>query len=113
MEDLDANAYPAFIRGPGIRVVAFLAAWCPPCDAVRPLLRRLAAELRDRGAVGVVDVDRHGELAGELGVNLVPRLVFYEGGQPLGTVDGVTDYDTLRRMFRRGLSGMPARALQG
>lgn len=62
-------------------VVDFWAEWCGPCHMIAPTLEALAAEFRGTAKVGKVNVDEHGALAARFGIQSIPTLLFFHGGQ--------------------------------
>ena len=60
-------------------LVDFNATWCPPCQALHPILGELAEE-SDAYKVVTVDVDDEAALAGASGVSSIPCLVFFRDG---------------------------------
>jgi thioredoxin 1 len=60
-------------------LVQFTARWCPPCNAMKPGLARLAARLEGSLVVAQVDVDESPDLAVRHGVRGVPTLVIFRG----------------------------------
>jgi len=75
-------------------VADFYADWCGPCQALEPMVERLAAETD--AVVAKVDVDAHQELAMEYGVRGVPTLVYFAGGEQADRTVGVPAESTLQ-----------------
>jgi thioredoxin 1 len=69
-------------------LVDFWATWCGPCRAVAPTLEALAIEYADKLKVVKLDVDEFGELAGQFGVQSIPTLILFKGGQPVERLIG-------------------------
>ena len=61
-------------------LVDFNATWCPPCQALHPILDELAEE-SDAYKIVTVDVDDEATLAGAYGVSSIPCLVFFRDGK--------------------------------
>ena len=62
-------------------LVDFWAPWCGPCRAVAPHLQSLAAEEAGRLIVVKVNTDQHQRTAGQLGVQGIPTLAVWKGGE--------------------------------
>jgi len=69
-------------------LVDFWAAWCGPCRAVAPTLDALAVEFAGRLKVVKLDVDEAGDVAGQFGVQSIPTLMLFKGGQPVERLVG-------------------------
>ena len=63
-------------------VVDFWAAWCGPCRMIAPELESLAAERPDLKVVKV-DVDANPDAAARYGIQGVPTIALFRGGQPV------------------------------
>jgi len=80
---------------PNIKIVAFTATWCGPCQTVKPLL----IEIKALGVeVQVVDIDAQPVLAQRYGVTRVPTfLLLVAGREAARTYDVLTALAWSRR----------------
>jgi len=62
-------------------LVDFWAEWCGPCKMLAPVLDEIAAENAGRAKVAKVNVDTHPEIAARYGVQSVPALIYFAGGE--------------------------------
>jgi thioredoxin 1 len=69
-------------------LVDFWAAWCGPCRAVAPTVEALASEYAGKLKVVKLDVDESGDVAGQYGVQSIPTLILFKGGQPVERLVG-------------------------
>ena len=81
-------------------LVDFTAPWCPPCRLMSPIVEQLADEFKDRVAVGQLDVDQNGPLAGQYGVMAVPTLIVFKGGEPVFRQVGLASKERLAGKLR-------------
>ena len=64
-------------------IVDFYADWCGPCRSIAPVLEELAAEYGNQIVIYKVNTDKERELAGALGIQSLPSLLFIPmKGQP-------------------------------
>ena len=68
-------------------IVDFWAEWCGPCHAVAPVLDRIAEE-RPELRVVKVNIDEEQELAWRYGVQSIPTIVLFKGGEPAAAAVG-------------------------
>lgn len=87
----------AFVERNDPVLVDFYADWCGPCQAIEPVVERIAAETE--AAVAKVDVDAHGALAAEYGVRGVPTFVAFRDGEPVERLVGGHDGSRLRAVL--------------
>src|SRR5688572_26327251 len=69
-------------------LVDFYADWCAPCRAIAPSVAAVGQENRGRMLVVKVDTERHGRMAGRLGVQGIPALFVFQGGRVAGQKAG-------------------------
>ena len=78
-------------------LVDFNAEWCPPCQALHPILEELAEETDDFKIVSV-DIDDQDELAEEYEVSSIPCLIAFKDGEELDRRIGLQPKKRLMKM---------------
>ena len=71
-------------------LVDFWAEWCGPCKMIAPLLDEIAAERAGHVKVAKVNVDADPVLAARYGIQCIPTLLYFAGGQLRDQTIGVT-----------------------
>ena len=62
-------------------LVDFTAEWCVPCKIVDPIIESLMPEMDGRAKVFKLDIDDSPEIYGQLRVNGVPHVLFFNNGE--------------------------------
>jgi thioredoxin 1 len=70
-------------------LVDFWAEWCGPCKMLAPALDEIAAEQVGRVKVAKVNVDASPELAARYGIQSIPTLLYFAGGEVRDKTVGV------------------------
>ncbi|MCX7712443.1 MAG: thioredoxin [Chthoniobacterales bacterium] len=62
-------------------LVDFWAPWCGPCRQIAPLIEDIAKQYEGKLRVVKVNVDVSPKLATEYGINAIPALFIFKGGE--------------------------------
>lgn len=79
-------------------LVDFWSHQCPPCRQQLPILEKLS---NDGFKVAKVLIDDEPELAVHYGVNALPTLMLFKGGEPIDKLIGLQRYETLVKFFNK------------
>jgi thioredoxin 1 len=84
MIEATEQSFPTEVeQAPGLVLVDFHAAWCGPCQQLRPLLEQFGQQRADLKVVGV-DFDRAPNVAVKYGVRALPTLILFKDGKAVG-----------------------------
>ena len=76
------------LEAEGPVLVDFWAVWCGPCRAIAPAVDAVADEFSGRAKVFKLNVDENPEIAGRYGVQSIPTLIVFKGGQKVNELVG-------------------------
>ena len=62
-------------------LVDFWATWCGPCKMLGPVISQIANEYEGKVKVGKVNVDEEEELAAQYGIQSIPTVLLFKGGE--------------------------------
>src|SRR5271154_6595732 len=71
-------------------LVDFWAEWCGPCKMLAPALDEIAVEQAGRVKIAKVNVDANPALAARFGIQSIPTLLYFAGGEARDKTVGVT-----------------------
>ena len=89
----DADDFDDLVADRDVVLVDFYADWCGPCQMMEPAMKAVAADTD--AAVVKVDVDTHQALAAEYGVQGIPTLLVFAGGELADRMVGAQSEDAL------------------
>jgi thioredoxin 1 len=95
IEITDESFESAVLQADKPVLIDFWAVWCGPCRMVAPVVEELAGELEDKLTVGKLDVDNNREVATRYGIQSIPTLMLFKGGEMVERIIGAVDKRTL------------------
>ena len=91
--ELNPQTFPNFVAS-GLALVDFWAPWCGPCRMQIPILDQVAQKMPEV-KIGKINVDDHGDLAAQFGVNTLPYLVIFKDGRKVSDFVGMRQAQAL------------------
>ena len=78
-------------------LVDFWAEWCGPCHAVAPVLDKIAEERASELKLVKVNIDENQNLAIKYGIQSIPAMVLFKGGEPAAAAIGAQPKPALEK----------------
>ena len=96
-------------------LVDFWAEWCGPCKMLAPVLDDIATEKAGQIKVAKVNVDQNPELGARYGIQSIPTLLYFVGGELRDQSVGATSKRALLTHFgsAKGVAGAGLADLEG
>ena len=84
----DATFETSVLKSDKPVLVDFWATWCGPCKAMAPMLEELAGEHAGDLTIAKIDVDANAETTQRYGIQSVPTMIVFKGGEPVSVMVG-------------------------
>jgi|SRR5690625_3169470 len=104
-EVTDGTFEQEVLQDDGVVLVDFWAPWCGPCQTLGPIVDELANDYESRAKILKLNVDDNPQTAAQYGVQSIPTMIFYRGGEPQGQVVGVQPKEALANVLDRLIAG--------
>jgi thioredoxin 1 len=86
-------------------LVDFWAAWCGPCRIMNPIIEELAETFDGKAKIAKVNVDEHEAIANHYHIMAIPSLLFFNQGQAVEKIEGVSSKEVLTQKLESMVSG--------
>ncbi len=96
MELSDTNFDSEVLKSDKPVLVDFWAPWCGPCRAIAPLVEQLAGEYAGNVKIGKLNIDDSPHAAMTYGVQSIPTLMVFKGGEVVERFVGVQPKNRLQ-----------------
>ena len=97
MEFTDKNFDSEVLKSAQPVLVDFWADWCMPCKMLAPTIDQIAGEFQGRVKVRKVDTDANRDVTIKYGINAIPTVIVFKGGQAVKKFVGMTNKNDLAR----------------
>lgn len=91
-KEFDQYVAKSFVKPVVIKVSAL---WCPPCQQLKPIYKKIAEELHEKIEFAAIDIDLF-ENSRILSIQSVPTLLYYKNGQEAARNSGFKTAEELK-----------------
>ena len=81
-------------------LVDFYAAWCGPCQIMKPRILDVAERIGDDAKVIQIDIDKEKELATRIRIQSVPTLIIFKNGKQQWRQSGLISAHALMQLLK-------------
>lgn len=82
-------------------LVDFWAPWCEPCKQLTPALEKAVADTNGKIRLVKMDIDKHPEVAGQMGIQSIPAVVAFVEGKPADAFMGAKTETEIREFISK------------
>jgi putative thioredoxin len=82
-------------------LIDFWASWCQPCQALTPILVKLAESYEGKFLLGKLNTEDEQEIAAQFGIRSIPTVKLFRDGQPVDEFMGALPERSVREFLDR------------
>ena len=98
------KTWDAEVLGSNLPVfVDFWAEWCGPCRMVGPAVEQIGKIMAGKVKVAKLNVDENQEIAMKYGVQSIPSLILFKGGNEVARTIGAAPKETYMKFIENSL----------
>ena len=95
----DDNFDEEVLRSDKPVLVDFFAEWCGPCKMMAPVIDELAGEMEGTAVIGKLNVDEAPQTAAKYGVQSIPTVIVFKGGEEVNRSVGFKNKEDLKALL--------------
>lgn len=89
VEFTDGNFQSEVLNADKPVMVDFWAEWCMPCKMMLPTITTIAEKFAGKVKVGKLNIDNARDVAVKFGIQAIPTVIVFKGGQEVARVVGL------------------------
>ena len=105
VEATDANFQDETLKSDKPVLLDFWAVWCGPCRITKPIIEKIAEEMKDELKVVAIDVDKNPRSASQFNVMSIPTMFIIKDGQIKSQIVGSVSEDKLKQKILDSIKG--------
>ena len=99
----DANFQTDVLSSAQPVLVDFWAEWCGPCRMLAPVVDRVAKANQGKIVVGKMNVDENQSTPQKFGIQGIPTLILFKGGQEVSRLVGFQSQEAIQEIINEAL----------
>lgn len=84
-------------------LVDFWAEWCGPCNALGPILEKIAEDYKEKVIVAKVNVDSAPLSSQKYQVSQIPKVILFKGGKPVSGFIGARPEQEIKEWLDKNI----------